>query len=480
MKTKALLFFLLFPGFMSFSQNVMNGGFENWSSRFLFEEPDSFLTTNGQLYYMGGPANVIKSTDAYDGQYAAELHTITFGTDTMMGFLIYGSPKPGGGGLIGKPYTHKPDTLSFYAKYNIIPGDRATIVIGFTIHAMCDTMIMFPVFFTGQNNTYTQYKIPISWPPLGCAPDSMMAIFSSSNLDPPRSPGSILFIDKLEFIEGNSRYDFPNGNLENWTSQMSPYEPDSWTSVNFICNPGNLSATQSSDRYEGNYAISVKNVVTAPGDTLGLITNGRLGDGGPQGGMKVNLNPDRLTGFYKYIPVGPDTALAGLFSYRYDAGLDSNILVEQNMIRLPPSASWTSFEVPLSYDAAPNIDTLNITFAAGNYFSAPAVGVGSVLMLDALNLSYYHMGIDNVFPHQIHIYPNPACDYIYLDQPVSNSGMNINLYDLAGKRIKSLQYKAQEEHGKIRIDIRKLGSGVYFVETVNGKTKNKGSFVIQR
>ena len=480
MKTKILFFFLLIPGVMSFSQNVLNGGFENWSSRFLFEEPDSFLTTNGQLFYMGGPTNVIKTTDAFDGQYAAELQTITLGTDTMMGFLIYGTPKPGGGGIIGKPYTRKPDTLTFYAKYNIIPGDQAVVVIGFTIHALCDTTIMFPVFFTGQNNTYTKYKIPISWPPLGCSPDTMMAIFSSSNLDPPRRPGSILFVDKLEFIEGNSHYDFPNGNLENWTSQMSAYEADNWMSVNFLCDPGNLSATQSTDRHEGNYSISVKNVVTQPGDTLGIITNGRMGNGGPQGGQKVNLNPERLTGFYKYIPVGLDTALAGLFSYRYDAGLDSSILVEQNMIKLPPSSSWTSFEIPMTYDSSPNIDTLNITFAAGNYFSAPVVGLGGILMIDALNLSYYHMGVDNIFPNQIHIYPNPANDYIIFDQPVPASASEINLYDLSGKRIKNSLYNSVPENGKIRLDTRKLGNGVYFVETVYGKTRNKGSFIIQR
>ena len=480
MKLKALLFLFFFLSVRSFSQNISNGGFETWSSRLLYQEPDSFLTTNGQLFYMGGPLNVIKSTEAYDGTYSAKLQTIHFNNDTSMAFLVYGTPKPGGGGIIGKPYTHKPDTLSFWAKYNIIPGDVGMAIIGFTIHALCDTTIMFPMTFTGQNNTFTQYKIPITWPPLGCAPDSMMAIFSSSRLDPPRFPGSILFVDKLEFIEGNSRYPFPNGSLENWTDVRTPEDADNWTSVNPYCNPTDWSATKSTDSYEGTYSMTVKNVKIQHGDTLGIITNGRLGSGPPAGGLKVNLNPERLTGYYKYLPVGLDTAVAGLFSYRYDSGLGSNVLVEQVLFKLPPTSTWTPFEIPLEYDSLPQVDTLNITFDAGNAFGAPTVGLGSILMVDALNLSYYHMGIKDVFQSNIHIYPNPASDYIYLDQPVPACATAIFIYDISGKRVNNTSFNPSLENGKIKIDLRKLGNGLYFVEMINGKNKNKGSFIIQR
>lgn len=480
MKTRFLFVFLLFWSVVTFSQTLPNGGFENWNSDFLFEQPDSLTTTNVQLYYMGFGSNVFKSTDAMEGQYAAKLQTVAAGADTIGGFMIFGDPNFNGSGIVGRPYTNRPDTFTFYAKYNIIPGDMAQVIIAFIIHSMCDTLIAFPITFTGQNNTYTKYKVPISWPPLGCGPDTMMAVFSSSRLDPPRSPGSILYLDKMEFIQGTAHYPFPNGNLENWNSVMSPEEPGGWQSMNFICAPGDLSAEKSTDAYEGTYSLSLRNVLTVPGDTLGFITNGRLGNSYPQGGLKVDMNPEKLTGFYKYSPAGPDTALGALFSYRYDAGLDSNIIVEQKMFQLPTAATWTPFEFILDYDSSPIIDTLNITFASGNYFSSPVVGIGSTLLLDALVLHYYHLDINKVFLQKLRLYPNPANDYVYIKGLADKDILELNLYDMAGRKVGGNLYSMSSQDGLIMISTEKLGNGLYFMETGKGKSKRGGSFVISR
>ncbi|MCF8234974.1 MAG: hypothetical protein K9G67_08120 [Bacteroidales bacterium] len=45
------------------------------------------------------------------------------------------------------------------------------------------------------------------------------------------------------------------------------------------------------------------------GDISGVVTHGTFFEDGPVGGLPVNLNPQMLTGYYKYYPVGPDTAL---------------------------------------------------------------------------------------------------------------------------------------------------------------------------
>lgn len=480
MKKRALILFLLLLSVTAFSQTLPNGGFENWHSDFLFEQPDSLTTTNVQLFYMGYGSNVFKSTDAIEGQYAAKLQTVVAGTDTIGGFMIFGDPNFNGNGIIGRPYTNRPDTFAFYAKYNIIPGDMAQVVIAFIIHSMCDTLIAFPVTFTGQNNTYTQYKVPISWPPLGCGPDTMMAVFSSSRLDPPRSPGSILYLDKMELIQGTVHYPFPNGNLENWNTVMSPEEATGWQSMNIICAPGDFSAEKSTDAYEGTYSLSLRNVLTVPGDTLGFITNGRLSESYPQGGLKVDMNPEKLTGFYKYTPVGTDTAMGALFSYRYDAGLDSNVVVEQKMFMLPPAASWTPFEFTLDYDSSPAIDTLNITFASGNYFSSPVVGIGSTLLLDALSLHYYHLDIFEPSSRKLTIYPNPAENFIFINNADNLSLSELKIYDLAGRLLKNTAYDASLQNGKIMIVTEKLGNGIYFILSGKGKSQTGGSFLISR
>jgi hypothetical protein len=308
------------------------------------------------------------------------------------------------------PFTERPDSLTGYVKYSIDAAEAAWVSCWFKKEG--ESIGSAGSYFTGIEEDYVRFAINIEWssPDL---PDSMIFLASSSNLGDPVQPGAVLYIDDLGFT--GTTVPFPNGNLEEWQT-VSTEEPEDWTTLNeFGYLFGSLSAFKSDDSYWGNYALELHNI-RMPGDQIiGIVTNGYLGDNGPAGGMAVDGNPMLLSGYYKYFPDGPDTALAGAWSYDYDPIGDSIVLLEQIIINLPFAEDYTYFEIPFQYNDWPPVDTLNITFTAGNIAEDSSyVGLNSVLYIDSLTLEYYPVsnGPDLNREKTCIIYPNPAHDCI--------------------------------------------------------------------
>jgi len=378
-------FLFLFTTVIINAQNILNGSFENWTTVNLYNEPDSFVTTNMQTYFSLGVSNVTKSTDYYTGSYAARLETMATSNDTIFGGMFIGVP--GSGGISGgRPYNNRPDSVYGYVKYDIMPNDSAIFAV---IFKKSGTIIATAVkYFINTQNTYIRFSVPVTWMVPVIMPDTMAVIISSSNLNSNKIPGSYLIIDNINF-KGTSVAPFPFGDLENWQA-VSTEEPDDWTTINYAnVYDTNYSSTKSTDSYSGNYSLLLKNVVTIWGDTAGYITNGIMGSNGPAGGKPITFNPDTFTFFYKYIPVGLDTALVIATSSRYDTALHTTIPIEQYVLKLPAKNIYTKVQIPFTYNGYPYADTINISYASGNVMDSTAfVGLGSELYIDSLSLSY--------------------------------------------------------------------------------------------
>ena len=73
--------------------------------------------------------------------------------------------------------------------------------------------------------------------------------------------------------------------------------------------------------------------------------------------------------------------------------------------------------------------------------------------------------------NEVVIYPNPSSDFIsiQISNVVANK-MNVNIYDISGRLVKSVEFNPSQDSADQRIDISTFSSGTYFI---NGVIDNK-------
>ncbi|MCD4665492.1 MAG: PCMD domain-containing protein, partial [Bacteroidales bacterium] len=339
-KLVLLLILTIYFTQLVFTQDIQNSGFEDWTNQVLFEEPDQFTSSNILSYPSIGEPNVTKTTDAYSGNYAVRLETVAVDEESLTGAIFIG--EPGDEAVIGGvPFTERPDSIKGYAKYNVPAGDTAYVLALFKKLGIPLGICLVP--FVGEQTEYQQFSMAVQWLNPILSPDTLATGVLSSSMFSEPIPGSWIIVDSIHFVGASTPY--PNGSFEDWNT-FSSEEPDNWFTSNiFTLLAGEASVTKSEDSYEGNFAVRIESTLTMWDDTLGLVTNGTFGDDGPMGGMPVDNIPDVLSGYYKYTPVGPDTALAAIALYHYNETTGMTETLEENLIKLPAAEDYTYFEI---------------------------------------------------------------------------------------------------------------------------------------
>ncbi|MCD4696045.1 MAG: T9SS type A sorting domain-containing protein [Bacteroidales bacterium] len=456
------------------SQEIQNSGFENWLNQQYFEDPDEFTTTNIMTYFASGEANVHKTTDAYSGSFALNVETIDSPEGPIAGAVFIG--EPGEGGFIGGiPYTEHPDSLKFFAKFDVPAMDTAYVAVLFKKFG-APLGICFAQL-TGTQDTYQQFSVPVSWLIPVISPDTMATVIVSSTMFGMPTVGSTLTVDDITFTGATTPY--PNNSFENWT-EFASEEPDNWTSSNIFTLPASdVSVTKSTDSYEGNYAVRIENKLTMWDDTIGFITNGTIGDDGPTGGMPVDDVPNILSGYYKYEPVGADSALAGLMLYHYDEVTGITEILDSIYITLPAATDYTYFEVLVDYYSLPEPDTVNVAFGSGN-FDVGNIGLGSVLYVDALEITYKPHIVsveDNNVEQAPKIYPNPANEKIFFEiAELFHQPVHITIYNSGGTAVVE---KEINSNLNVSLEIDHLPVGIYFYRMKVAQKFYQGKFVVE-
>jgi hypothetical protein len=479
MKSPLLLLItsLFFIQFAAHSQSISNNGFENWSTRLFFENPDIYNSSNFYSYVLNGIANVTKSTDAQSGNYALKIETIEVNNEIVEGSVFIGSIEDDNvsGGI---PFTEKPDSLKGFAKYNVMNNDTAYVAVLFKKFG-APIGICFVRFYGTQNN-YEAFSAPVQWL-LPFTPDTIAVAILSSTKFSQAIPGSTIIVDNISFVGATTP--FPNGDFENW-EEFSSEEPDDWFTSNILSLAiDETSVTKTTDSYEGTYAARIESTLNMFEDTLGLVTNGVFGEDGPIGGMPVDSIPDKLSGYYKYTPVGPDTAIGGLMLYHYNENTGNTELLEEAFIKLPPVDEYTYFEVEVDYFSLPEPDTVNVAFASGNvadenmYF-----GLGSVLYVDALEITYkpHLVGIDNSAQELVHhVYPNPTSEKICIEfQEILKNDISVTVANSKGALVYQKKISPLATN-QFDISVKNFTPGLYFYIIESGKNTFKGKFIVK-
>lgn len=196
-----------------------NGDLEDWTSVGPYENPTQWTSLN-ILTSVFAPVTVTKTTDSYEGMYAARLETQDFFGNIIPGIIYLGTFDTGLGinGLIaGVPFAGGlPAGLSGYYKYTSVNNDSAAVVAQLwginPASGQRDTIAEATVVFYQSSNQYAPFDIPFVYMS-GVVPDSINVVATSSagGADFLGVGGSTLYIDGLN-LHYESAIAMPNAN----------------------------------------------------------------------------------------------------------------------------------------------------------------------------------------------------------------------------------------------------------------------------
>ena len=188
-----------------------NGGFENWTPEFSYENPDGWQTLN--FLSLTNPPNPIScfktiGIDVHSGNYAMKLKTIYVNNNPMPNQINDSTSGTFTGKInispvsytYGFPYIGRPEKLEFWYKYTPVDIDTAGVVVflrkwngtGHDTIAGGMANIVTSSFYSIFQLTLTYFSTE--------APDSATIAFRSSNYYSDQARvGSTLFIDDVAF-----------------------------------------------------------------------------------------------------------------------------------------------------------------------------------------------------------------------------------------------------------------------------------------
>ena len=462
------------------AQAIPNGNFENWTSS-TCDNPQYYpFNSNPQTFQNGVPFNVIKATDAYHGSYAIQMITEISAThDTIQGGVFNMNPDGGKGQGSGQypawhggfAYNQKPTGIRGYYKSAIASPDTGRIIIMFKHSGVDTAMYFFPLY--GTHSTYTPFSFAFN-PPLPSTPDTV--IFAILSSDPMYKSidrnGSMLLIDSVSFTGAVSQPALFNGDFELWQTQTF-IKLDNW----YVNGGGNGSngVVQTTDKKAGNYAVELQTYLgdkcgnngnnchpAAQGGYIstGYYINNCMGPNCMGGGNPFTNQIDTLAFYYKYAPVGNDTAQC-MINFK-----KNGINVSGSGIQLYTPASTYQY-VKIGFNTMNPIDSVIVGFQSSSWRDSALTFIGSDFKIDEVHFLSQPLttGI-KIFDASvgIKIFPNPSNDGNFVVSNVQTFDL-VRVYNVYGQEVNAAITK-EADYAKVQI----ANPGAYFV-IINARGK---------
>lgn len=446
MKKQILLLGAAFCSLVSMAQ-VANGDFENWTVNYLYDSPTPW--GNSVAESGGGVSNVTQSSDAHHLLSSVRLETVFASGDTNFGYVIMGDMGDMGPEN-GTPYagvTGTPDSLIFWAKYDIQATDSAIALFAMTYMGTPVGMDVFKLY--GTQSTWVRKAYEISGT-LGV--DSVVIAFASSDgLNEFGIPGSWLMIDNVQVKTTTAAtWTPPNYSFETWDA-INTEDADDWYSSNLMYSE-DTTVFKTTDAYSNTYAAEIKTVVGIYNDTLqGYLSNGPMVNGGWFSGVPYTAVPTTMDLYFKYLPSGSDTAFVQI-----DLMEGINSIGGGSAQIYNATGTYTVLSISVNQYSLGTVDSMRITFSSGK-------NPGTSLFVDQVSLnggtvSTKELTTTNGVKH----FPNPVVDELtisYYSKKSSNG--RISVVDINGKLIVSQNLTVIAGANKEIINTQGLAKGIY-------------------
>ena len=460
MKKQLLLLSLALLAILAYGQDsIPNGDFETWNST-MYENPLNYPYTSNEtaLYDVSSSFNVIKTTDAFHGQSAVQVSTLTASFGTYMGYFLNTPAKNGNMSLWtgGMGINERPTGIRGYYKYNVATSDSAMIILVFRKGA--NTLGTYQNKVGGIKTAYTLFNLPLI-PALTETPDSVVfgVVASDYMKNENGVPGSILKIDSVSFTGVINQPVAMNGDFEFW-QQITTFVLDGWNEFNK--NPQGINRT--TDAKQGQYALELTTYLGEENGTPraqpGYSSTGYWDKNCScqKGGVPFNHTVDTLAFWYKYAPTLNDSAIISL-EFR-----KAGISFAFERIILKAAANYQYAELPFSLWQTP--DSVIVNIQSSVWENQQIAFVGSVLKVDNLKFKWKMKtgGISNFADNiTISIAPNPSKGKFHINYSGLDA-LRFDIFNVAGAKVYPTTTLSNE------IDLANSPNGIYFVRIYIG------------
>ncbi len=414
---------------------IPNASFENWGSRNT-EAIDKWFITG----------NTAKSTSPHGGSFALRLNDESAGA------------------FYTAAYVGRPDTISVWVKGYQEAGDSAQIIVscqrqgnpfGFVVHT----------FALADSNNYVEVKVPISYFFPVVKSDTITIGFQTSQggFDTAFMTVDDVTLTKAGATEGTLQ----NPGFETWNTITSPTINNWITSTDIAVGffgIQSILATQSNDAKSGSSALMLENKYIPsfssvfPGAAISVDLS-RIDDvlNDPEvPGFPCSVRWQYLHGYFKYIPVGADTANIHVLMYKGGVKIG-----EGNWMTSATNTAYKMFSIYIGYTTADIPDSANINISAGSEDGDPQAG--TKMLLDSLSFGYA-LSINTFDLGTVNIYPNPAKEQASLEFNMQNAAKaTIVLTDIAGNQILSNNLTLQTGYNRMDLKTEHLSAGIYLI-----------------
>lgn len=277
----------------------------------------------------------------------------------------------------------------------------------------------------------------------------------------------------------------PNGGFEDWISAFNSESPIGWQTLNFLQftmppNPVSVFKASGIDKHSGSHALKLKtiylNTNPAPDlldDTMGLTFTGfvNIAPTYYRYGFPYTGRPEKLTFWYKYLPVGADEGGVRAVLTKWNGVKQDTIAFGESELYNNPS--YSLYELPLTYFSDELPDTAAIFIGSSRHKSVARNG--SVIYLDDVVFTGW-VGVDENTMLPVKTYPNPAKENITFSG-LDKNAKEIQITDISGKLLSTYNVN---KVSVIDINTTGLADGVYLYTVLDaaGKTLSKGKFNI--
>lgn len=303
---------------------------------------------------------------------------------------------------------------------------------------------------------------------------------------------------------GAMAQEFPDGGFENWTYQQGgywDYETDMLMTLNglYELNGTEMSTfptafRETSNVHGGQCAIKLVSVwfgtdlIFVPGALATLndpVHDTYVTDYLEEGEINIkesfSFKPWRLTGYYRYEPVGGDSASIDMKFY---LGNMVHSTCEKFIIHETPE--WTAFDIATGLENSPYaVGEMSMVFSASaNYNFAnleECTGeAGSALYLDDIAFRYDNEPMGLVEPLipvvKTTVYPNPSADMVHFDFS-KEVNARLVVYNISGAQIAEMN--VNDSHADYNASA--LTNGTYLYRIIEGNTiLSSGRFVVAK